>query len=104
MQYDFQLTYSVKPLAGNESDAASVRKKLREIPGWDTVLELETVLVGKLSLSQYGTTPQLIRTSAENQCYLKINQVLSDLNVASSITVYCSLMVDGLGKHITFSV
>lgn len=105
MMYDFQITYSVHPRGDSqkaEKAAASVRRILREIPGWETVDDIETVLVGVLNIS--ANTKESRRKEAEGIVEKKIQTLVDELDVYSDVWVYVSLMVDQLGSHIKFRV
>lgn len=105
MKHYFQVTYSVHPNGDSEKEekaAASVRKELRDVPGWKTVDKIETVLVGVMELA--APTRDGKRTEAQQIAEKKIKKVVDELDVYSDVWVYVSLMVDQLGPHIEFSL
>jgi hypothetical protein len=101
-KHHFQLAYTINPRHdGDDDEAARARLHLRNI-GWDTVAHIETTLLGVLQLYQ-GTTAARV-DEAEKQIRDRIHEELKSLRVVSRVKFHGSLMVDGLGQAIYFSI
>jgi hypothetical protein len=97
--YDFQLTYSISPYGEDKSTQA--RTLLREeIEGWNTVNGIETTLVGKIKFSCSANENK--REKAQEIIEDKIRTLFNNKDVLDHSYSRFSLMVDGLGEHITF--
>lgn len=100
--YDFQLTYSVSPCDSDNADdnraAEKARRFLRDIDGWQSLEKIETTLVGKLYLSALTVAGR--RSEAEEEVDTKVRGLLKEHDIFYDVSVYMSLMVDGLGEHI----
>lgn len=107
MYFYFQLTYSVTN--GSIAENRKIRDKISELEEYEHLTSVETTLVGQLELlgirSAMSSARKRIhrRIEAEKIIVDIIKDILKD-NYANSTTVYCSLMVDDLGKHIEFDV
>lgn len=97
--HDFQLTYSIPDT--DDRGAATARDKLRNLEDWKAVADIETTLVGQLSL--FGLLGEK-RSQAERVVKKIILELLRDSRKFDSLTLHASLMVDGLGDHIRFNV
>ncbi|MGE8469466.1 hypothetical protein D3C81_888520 [compost metagenome] len=101
-KHHFQLAYTINPRHDDDEDeAARARLHLRKI-GWDTVDHIETTLLGVLHL-YHGTTAARV-DEAEKQIRDRIHEELKSLRVVSRVKFHGSLMVDGLGQAIHFSI
>nr|WP_314617977.1 hypothetical protein [uncultured Pseudomonas sp.] len=101
-KHHFQLAYTIKPRSDDdESAAAQARLHLRDI-GWDTLPQIETTLLGEVHL-YHSTTHDRIN-EAERQIRERIHEQLKELKVLTRVKFYASLMVDGLGPAIRFSI
>lgn len=101
-KHHFQLAYTIKPRSDHdESAAAQARLHLRDI-GWDTLPQIETTLLGEVHL-YHSTTHDRIN-EAERQIRERIHEQLKELKVLTRVKFYASLMVDGLGPAIRFSI
>lgn len=103
--YNFQLSYSISPYGtSNEKDrkAAEARKIIKEIEGWESVNNIETTLVGTIDL--YGTSREDKRNKGLNEVKGEIEALFERENVLDFTHSHFSLMIDGLGEHITFSM
>ena len=104
-KHSFQLTYSVYPLHENEESKESADKArylIRNIKGWGMLDKIETTLVGELYLDSLHISKK--REDAEDIVDSVIRDVLHDNGVFQDVKLYASLMVDGLGEHITFKL
>jgi len=103
-KYDFQLAYTIKPHnpAHDEADAAQARLHLREKLGLDTVEQIETTLLGMITLK--STTLADRKREAEKLLHDYIHEALKQLQVLSTVKFYGCLMVDGLGPAIRFQI
>lgn len=101
-KHSFQLTYSVYPLHENEESADKARYLIRNIKGWRMLNKIETTLVGELYLDSLHISKK--REDAEDIVDSVIRDVLHDNDVFHDVKLYASLMVDGLGEHITFKL
>ncbi|WP_221800542.1 hypothetical protein [Oceanobacter mangrovi] len=99
----YQLTYSISPKnAQCQAEAQKARRAIKESSQFTNVDHLETVVVGELYLardSQYGQ-----KREAQEDIENFITGILNDAEVFKYVHVHCSLMVDGLGEHLQFTV
>lgn len=105
MKHHFQLTYSVQPLSDDVKEkqaAEKARRLMREKLDWQSLDNIETTLVGEVSL--YDLTIKKKRHEAEQKIDDKIRDMLKEHEVFRDIRVYLSLMVSGLGEHIEFDM
>ncbi|WP_045394994.1 hypothetical protein [Vibrio rotiferianus] len=99
--YHFQLAYSVSPTGDDKS--AQARELLRKgFEGWKTVKNIDTTLVGKISFTCAEDENE--RYKAKQVIKDKITELFESNDVLKHSRTHFSLMVDGLGKHITFYV
>jgi hypothetical protein len=103
--YDFQLTYSISPFGDSvnkESKAKEARRLIKKIDGWESVDEIETTLVGKISFSAIGDNEK--RKKGQSIIENEIRTLFRSEDVLNDTRSYFSLMIDGLGKHIEFNM
>ncbi|AXM95112.1 hypothetical protein ACU5P1_14180 [Pseudomonas plecoglossicida] len=101
-QHHFQLAYTIKPRSDDdEGAAAQARLHLREI-GWDPLPQIETTLLGEVHL--YHSTIHDRIDEAQRQIRGRIHEELKGLKALTRVKFYGSLMVDGLGPAIRFSI
>lgn len=100
--YSFQLAYTVSPCSDSDEDAArDARRRLRSVE-WETIKHIETTLLGELELNRSTLAGRI--TQAQELVSERIKHELRDLKVLSRIRFRGSLMVDGLGSAIAFSL
>ncbi|EGR0063423.1 TPA: hypothetical protein I7753_21485 [Vibrio vulnificus] len=105
MKHYFQLTYSVRPLSDDSKDkraAEKARKLIRENLKWESISKIETTLVGEISIRRSDLDE--MRYEAKELIDDEIRDMLKENEVFDDIRVNLSLMVDGLGQHIEFSM
>ena len=99
--YHFQLAYSVSPHGNDKS--AQARELLRKgIDGWKTVDDIDTTLVGEISFTCAKGEDK--RDKARQIIQDEITKLFESNGVLDHSYSHFSLMVDGLGQHITFYV
>ena len=102
--YDFQLTYTITSYSQCENEKAKkARRVIKEIDGWEAVDKIETTVVGEISFVCYGDNDDK-RKKCEDLITEIIKDKFKEEYVYSDTQSYFSLMVDGLGKHITFYI
>lgn len=100
--YPFQLAYTISPRGDFDDDAArDARRRLRSVE-WETIKHIETTLLGELDLNRSTLSGRIAQ--AEEMVSERIKDELRDLKVLSRIKFRGSLMVDGLGAAIGFSL
>ncbi|PSU42141.1 hypothetical protein C9J12_29145 [Photobacterium frigidiphilum] len=103
--YNFQLTYSISPYGNSsnkENKAAEARRLIKNIAGWESVDEIETTLVGEISFIATGNSEK--RKKGQSIVEDKVRTLFEREEVLDHTHSYFSLMIDGLGKHIEFSM
>ena len=100
--YEFQLAYTITPYHC-ENKAAQARKIIKGIDDWEVVGDIETILVGEISFYCDGSNEDK-RRKCKDVIKGKIKYTFREHDVYDYTKSYFSLMVSGLGKHITFTI
>jgi hypothetical protein len=106
MSHHFQFTYSVRTHSSNPSDelikiTERVRKGIKSHDAWESLENIETTVVGELTLS--GTLEDKI-SEARSDILKELKSKLKGVERKSEFTIYGSLMVDKLGAHIELKI
>jgi hypothetical protein len=100
--HNFQLAYTITPRTQDDEEAAAkARLYLRDI-GWSTIHHIETTLLGEVPLFHSRIAERI--SEAEQQIRARIHALFKELQVLSRVRFHGSLMVDGLGPAISFSI
>lgn len=103
MDHYYQLTYSVKPrVEDGELAAQRVRKAMKDDGDWDSLQNIETTVVGVLTLAEKKEDEK--REEAKEVISERIKDIMESSEAYHDVNVYASLMVDQLGPHIEFKV
>ena len=102
MVREFQLVCCVISADGKKSSADIAACKIKTIPHWERLIELDGTYIGFIEFEEASTVPESVYAKR----YIKniIKNALDKANVYKKAYVNCSLMVDGLGKSIQFRV
>jgi len=99
----FQLSYSISPLKKvHEAEAEKARRHMREKMGWTTVDDVETTLLGEVTLAS-GTQEEK-RREARTLLRKQIRDAFKALEVEHLINFNSSLMVSGLTPAIELDI
>ncbi len=100
-RHHYQLTYSISPINDQrQAEAQKARRAIKESSRFTKIEHLETVVVGTLLLEEESQSDR--RREAQKDITNLIRGMLINAEVLQYVYVHCSLMVDGLGKHMTF--
>ncbi|QIQ72007.1 hypothetical protein HBB04_02398 [Pseudomonas coronafaciens] len=101
----FLMTYSVTPNEEKHKPHADrARRKIGEMQtqGWSKIEDVETAFGGELTLRSSTTGEQ--RAEAEGQVTEVIKKLMTEVDAFAECWVHFSILVDGLGAHISSRV
>ncbi|WDY60023.1 hypothetical protein [Pseudomonas sp. PSKL.D1] len=100
--HNFQLAYTITPRTAEDEDAAAkARLYMRDI-GWSTIHHIETTLLGEIPLFHTRMAERI--SEAEQEIRGQVHKLFKELQVLTRVRFHGSLMVDGLGPAINFSI